>query len=59
MQVLYSADDFITDPILAAVGELQFEVVQHRMLNEYKVRCTTAASTIAAFVPRQCRGPGS
>eukprot|EP00873_Tetraselmis_striata_P011943 jgi/Tetstr1/432207/TSEL_021663.t1 len=37
VQVLYSADDFITDPILAAVGELQFEVVQHRMLNEYKV----------------------
>jgi hypothetical protein len=37
VQVLYSADDFITDPILAAVGELQFEVVQHRMQNEYKV----------------------
>ena len=38
VQVLYSKDDFITDPILAAVGELQFEVVQYRMKNEYNVR---------------------
>ena len=31
VQVLYSTDDYITDPILAAVGQLQFEVVQYRM----------------------------
>lgn len=30
MQVLHSTDDFQTDPILAAVGALQFEVVQAR-----------------------------
>ncbi len=30
VQVLYSTDDFQTDPILAAVGALQFEVVQAR-----------------------------
>jgi len=29
-QVLYSQDDYVTDPILAAVGQLQFEVVQFR-----------------------------
>ncbi len=31
MQVLYSTDEYITDPVLAAVGQLQFEVVQYRM----------------------------
>jgi peptide subunit release factor RF-3 len=31
LQVLYSTDEYITDPILAAVGQLQFEVVQYRM----------------------------
>ena len=30
VQVLHSMDDFQTDPILAAVGALQFEVVQAR-----------------------------
>lgn len=34
-QVLYSTDDYVTDPILAAVGALQFEVVQFRMKDEY------------------------
>ena len=37
IQIMYSADDFIRDPILAAVGQLQFEVVQFRMLSEYNV----------------------
>lgn len=37
VQIMYSADDFIRNPILAAVGQLQFEVVQFRMLNEYGV----------------------
>jgi peptide chain release factor 3 len=35
VQVLYSRDEYITDPILAAVGQLQFEVVQYRMKDEY------------------------
>jgi peptide chain release factor 3 len=29
LQVLYSQDEYVTDPILAAVGQLQFEVRQH------------------------------
>ncbi|WP_017302846.1 peptide chain release factor 3 [Spirulina subsalsa] len=37
VQIMYSTDDFRRDPILAAVGQLQFEVVQFRMLNEYGV----------------------
>ena len=37
VQIMYSADDFKRDPILAAVGQLQFEVVQFRMQNEYGV----------------------
>ena len=31
VQVLYSTDEYITDPVLAAVGQLQFEVVQYRL----------------------------
>ena len=37
IQIMYSADDFRKDPILGAVGQLQFEVVQFRLLNEYGV----------------------
>ncbi|EFJ24122.1 hypothetical protein SELMODRAFT_174352 [Selaginella moellendorffii] len=37
VQVLYSVDAGKNDPILAAVGQLQFEVVQYRMLNEYGI----------------------
>ncbi len=37
VQVLYSQDEAKRDPILAAVGPLQFEVVQHRLLSEYNV----------------------
>lgn len=37
VQVLYSIDGGRTDPILAAVGQLQFEVVQYRMQAEYGV----------------------
>lgn len=35
IQIMYSTDDFQRDPILAAVGQLQFEVVQFRLQNEY------------------------
>jgi peptide chain release factor 3 len=37
VQIMYSVDDFKRDPILAAVGQLQFEVVQFRLLSEYGV----------------------
>ncbi|KAL3693257.1 hypothetical protein R1sor_006908 [Riccia sorocarpa] len=40
VQVLYSVDSGRTDPILAAVGQLQFEVVQYRMQAEYGVETT-------------------
>ena len=38
VQVLHSMDDFQTDPILAAVGALQFEVVQARAAHRTRVR---------------------
>ncbi|PSB54651.1 peptide chain release factor 3, partial [filamentous cyanobacterium CCP1] len=37
VQIMYSVDESRRDPILAAVGQLQFEVVQFRLLNEYGV----------------------
>lgn len=37
VQIMFSADDLRREPILAAVGQLQFEVVQFRMQNEYNV----------------------
>ena len=37
VQIMYSTDEFKREPILAAVGQLQFEVVQHRLENEYGV----------------------
>ncbi|MEA5533496.1 peptide chain release factor 3 [Crocosphaera sp. XPORK-15E] len=43
IQIMYSTDDFKRDPILAAVGQLQFEVVQFRMLSEYGVETTLEA----------------
>mmetsp|Transcript_9572 Transcript_9572/g.33954 ORF Transcript_9572/g.33954 Transcript_9572/m.33954 type:complete len:593 (-) Transcript_9572:243-2021(-) len=40
VQVMYSMDEFKADPILAAIGQLQFEVVQARLLQEYGVETT-------------------
>lgn len=40
VQIMFSADESKRDPILAAVGQLQFEVVQFRMKNEYNVDTT-------------------
>jgi peptide chain release factor 3 len=40
VQIMYSADEGKRDPILAAIGQLQFEVVQFRMRNEYGVETT-------------------
>jgi len=37
VQIMYSADEAKRDPIMAAVGQLQFEVVQFRLQNEYGV----------------------
>ena len=37
VQIMYSVDEAKRDPILAAVGQLQFEVVQYRLENEYGV----------------------
>jgi peptide chain release factor 3 len=37
IQIMYSADEAKRDPILAAVGQLQMEVVQFRLQNEYGV----------------------
>ncbi|NJK33556.1 MAG: peptide chain release factor 3 [Oscillatoriales cyanobacterium SM2_2_1] len=37
IQIMYSTDDAKRDPILAAVGQLQYEVLQYRLLQEYGV----------------------
>ena len=37
VQILHSTDESKRNPILAAVGQLQFEVVQFRLINEYGV----------------------
>ncbi|KGG12567.1 MULTISPECIES: peptide chain release factor 3 [Prochlorococcus] len=37
VQILYDSDQSKRDPILAAVGQLQLEVVQHRLESEYGV----------------------
>ena len=37
VQILYDKDQSKRDPILAAVGQLQLEVVQHRLSSEYGV----------------------
>ncbi|MDX2273373.1 MAG: peptide chain release factor 3 [Cyanobacteriota bacterium] len=52
VQILYSLDEAKRDPILAAVGPLQFEVVQFRLENEYNVetRLEPLAYTIARWI---------
>ncbi len=37
VQIMYSVDESRRDPLLAAVGQLQFEVIQFRLQNEYGV----------------------
>ncbi|PZV11216.1 MAG: peptide chain release factor 3 [Pseudanabaena sp.] len=37
IQIMYSVDEAKRDPILAAVGQLQFEVAQYRLQSEYSV----------------------
>ena len=43
VQVLYNVDAFKREPILAVVGQLQFDVVQARLENEYSVPSETEA----------------
>lgn len=45
VQIMYSADEAKRDPILAAVGQLQMEVVQFRLQNEYGVE------TLVEYLP--------
>ncbi len=54
VQIMYSTDEFKRDPILAAVGQLQIEVVQFRMQNEYNVE--TAIEPLAYSVARWVHG---
>jgi len=55
VQALYSMDDFQANtPILAAVGQLQFEVVQERMRTEYG--CETVLDPLPYTVARWVRG---
>ncbi len=52
VQVLYDTDASKRDPILAAVGQLQLEVVQYRLENEYGVqtRLEPLEFTVARWV---------
>jgi peptide chain release factor 3 len=52
VQVLYDIDASKRDPILAAVGQLQLEVVQYRLENEYgvKTRIEPMEFTVARWV---------
>jgi peptide chain release factor 3 len=55
VQVLYRLDAVKREPILAAVGQLQFDVVQARLENEYGVH--TALEMLAFDVARWVSGP--
>lgn len=52
IQIMYSVDEAKRDPILAAVGQLQFEVVQFRLQNEYgaETRLEILPYTVARWV---------
>ncbi len=53
VQILYDIDQAKRDPILAAVGQLQLDVVQHRLENEYGVetRLEPMGYQVARWVP--------
>ncbi len=54
VQILYDKDQSKRDPILAAVGQLQLEVVQHRLASEYGVE--TRLEPMAYQVARWVKG---
>ena len=54
VQILYDIDESKRDPILAAVGQLQLEVVQHRLQSEYGV--DTRLEPMGFQVARWVRG---
>ncbi len=54
VQIMFSQDESKRDPILAAVGQLQFEVVQFRLKNEYNV--DTLLDTLPFSVARWVNG---
>jgi peptide chain release factor 3 len=55
VQVLYNVDAFKREPILAVVGELQFDVVQARLESEYNVPTTLEHPSIS--LARWVTGP--
>jgi peptide chain release factor 3 len=55
VQVLYNMDAFKREPILAVVGELQFDVVQARLENEYNV--PTTLERLGIDIARWVTGP--
>ena len=55
VQVLYNVDAFKREPILAVVGQLQFDVVQARLENEYNV--PTEIEPLALELARWVTGP--
>ena len=62
MQVLWAPDASRNSPVLGAVGDLQFDVVMRRLLDEYQVETTLdmlAHNTlrIVRAVPRDMRWP--
>jgi peptide chain release factor 3 len=54
VQIMFSVDESKRDPIVAAVGQLQFEVVQFRLQNEYNVE--TLLETLPFSVARWADG---
>jgi len=54
IQVMYPLGSMRTEPVLAAVGELQFEVVKHRLESEYNVN--TLFTKLPFSVARRVQG---
>ncbi|HEX9018842.1 MAG TPA: peptide chain release factor 3 [Anaerolineaceae bacterium] len=55
VQVLYNVDAFRREPILAVVGQLQFDVVQARLESEYGVQ--TTLERLDLTLARWVKGP--